>query len=89
MRAVPDVIFLRRTTIYRAIRDYKNKIDGPANRPVGSEDSFKYRRASPGARAMLLASEPNCFTDPLSANFRPMTDWSFDFEYEGKEMRGQ
>ena len=60
-----------RTAIYRAIRDYKNETDGPAYRPVGSEDSFKYRWASPGARAMLLASEGNCFTDPLSASFPP------------------
>jgi len=71
-----------RPAIYRAIRDYKNA-DGLVYRPAGSEDSFKYRWAkSPAQKAMLLASEANCFSDTLSASFKSMPDWSFDYLYE-------
>jgi RNA polymerase sigma factor (sigma-70 family) len=74
-----------RVAIYRAIRDHKNETDGPVYRPVDSENSFKYRWATPGAKAMLLASEANCFTDPLSVNFRSEPDWSFDYQYESED----
>ena len=74
-----------RTAIYREIRDYKNETKGPAKRPPESDDSFKYRRSRPAQQAMLLASEDNCFSDPLSVNFRSQPDLSFDYEYAGED----
>jgi len=79
-----------RAAIYRAIRDYKNETDGPIYRPLDSENSFKYRWAKlPAQKAMLLASEANRFTDPLSADYKPMPDWSFDYPYEFEDDNGE
>jgi RNA polymerase sigma factor (sigma-70 family) len=62
---------------------YRDEAEGPVYRPAGSEDSFKYRWAkSPAQKAMFLASEVNCFSDPLSPSFKSMPDWSFDYLYE-------
>src|SRR5262249_53295481 len=86
---------IARPAIYRAIRDYKQGKEsgesGAVYRPKDSDDSFKHRWARPGQqtrpgqKAMLLASDANVFSDPLSASYCRNSDLSFDFRYYGDD----